>query len=189
MSTYNATKAAWEPDDPFAHIPEVPKHEVTNEPRAGKPIKQLGETAKPRKSSNQLKRLYEGLTRDRWRKAGYHVDRCSNENAYTGKSHDLFGLADFAAVGNGELVLIQVTSRDGISAHKKKILTEDWAVTNGKRYLSYDSLLMILAVPGVRFVIDGWHKPDRFWVCEQIVVTPEVLESWRAKREKRAGAA
>lgn len=53
---------------------------------------------------------------------GYKFERVDYFDARTQRSHDLLGIFDFLAFKNGETVGVQITSVEGISARKTKIL-------------------------------------------------------------------
>lgn len=55
------------------------------------------------------------------REQGYLVATVEHYNSFTRRKHDLFGCIDLLAVGNGETLAIQVTSRSNMSARIKKI--------------------------------------------------------------------
>jgi hypothetical protein len=65
-------------------------------------------------------------------------------NAYTRRKHDLFGCIDLLAIGNGETLAIQVTSKSNMSARIRKI--EDG-----------DALPEMLR-SGWRVLVHGWWK-------------------------------
>jgi hypothetical protein len=54
-------------------------------------------------------------------KQGYTVATVEYYNAFTKRKHDLYGCIDLLAVGNGETLAIQVTSKSNMSARIKKI--------------------------------------------------------------------
>lgn len=55
------------------------------------------------------------------RDQGYMVATVEYYNAYTRRKNDLFGCIDLLAIGNGETIAIQVTSKSNMSARIKKI--------------------------------------------------------------------
>ena len=55
------------------------------------------------------------------REHGYLVATVEHYNSFTRRKHDLFGCIDLLAIGNGETLAIQVTSRSNMSARIKKI--------------------------------------------------------------------
>ena len=55
------------------------------------------------------------------RELGYLVATVEHYNSFTRRKHDLFGCIDLLAIGNGETLAIQVTSRSNMSARIKKI--------------------------------------------------------------------
>ena len=52
---------------------------------------------------------------------GYTVATVEHYNAFTSRKHDLYGCIDLLAIGNGETVAIQVTSKSNMAARIKKI--------------------------------------------------------------------
>jgi hypothetical protein len=75
---------------------------------------------------------------------GYMVATVEYYNAYTRRKHDLFGCIDLLAIGNGETLAIQVTSKSNMSARIKKI--EDSAA------------LPEMLRSGWRILVHGWWK-------------------------------
>lgn len=59
------------------------------------------------------------------RDQGYMVATVEYYNAFTKRKHDLFGCIDLLAIGNGETIAIQVTSKSNMSARIKKIEEND----------------------------------------------------------------
>lgn len=55
------------------------------------------------------------------RDQGYMVATVEYFNYYTKRKKDLFGCIDLLAIGNGETIAIQVTSKSNMSARIKKI--------------------------------------------------------------------
>jgi hypothetical protein len=52
---------------------------------------------------------------------GYICDVVESYNAFTKRKKDLFGIFDILAVGNGETIAVQITSKANMSARIKKI--------------------------------------------------------------------
>jgi len=132
---------------------------------------------------------YESMSRKLWRDRGYFYDKCSFTQPYTGKSHDLFGFGDAIAVKEGDLVIVQTTSKNAKSEHIRKWLTEHWALFGGHKFSILDAIRYSISAQGVRFVFCCWFQPDGAgtkWVCEETEVTTELLDEWLAKRAKRA---
>ena len=59
------------------------------------------------------------------RDLGYRVEVVEKWNAFTRTKKDLFGCIDLVAIGNGETLAIQVTSRSNMSARRAKILAAE----------------------------------------------------------------
>ena len=51
---------------------------------------------------------------------GYRVAKVEHFNSFTKRKHDLFGFVDFLAVGHGETVAIQATSRQHVGERVTK---------------------------------------------------------------------
>ena len=93
------------------------------------------------------------------RKRGYIAENTEHWNNFAKISQDLFGFVDVAAVRDGILLLVQVTSKGGMSTRLKKIQTNSIAK-------------VLMTVPGVRISIHGWHaekhgKVNRWKVVEK----------------------
>lgn len=173
--------------DPFASIPEHPARPAEERPeleRKGTKIPLTGEGVKKRRHHD-----YESDSRKMWRERGYLYDKCSYKQQYTNKSHDLFGFGDGIAIGNGELVIVQTTSKKAKSAHITKILTEDWSIGAGYKFTILDAVVRALNLPNVRVVLCCWEQPGgkgTKWVCEETEVTEELLYEWKSRRDRRA---
>jgi len=57
------------------------------------------------------------------RDQGYTVATVEYYNYFTKRKHDLFGCIDLLAIGNGETLAIQVTSKSNMSARIKRSRT------------------------------------------------------------------
>ena len=55
------------------------------------------------------------------RDQGYFATVVEHWDAFSRKKHDLFGIIDILAVGNGHTLAIQVTSRNNMSSRRKKM--------------------------------------------------------------------
>lgn len=75
---------------------------------------------------------------------GYQVANVEHYNAFTKRKHDLFGCIDLLAIGNGETLAVQVTSKSNMSARVKKI-EESEALPEMLR-------------SGWRVIVHGWWK-------------------------------
>jgi hypothetical protein len=75
---------------------------------------------------------------------GYKCDRVESYNAFTKRKKDLFGIFDVLAVGNGETIGIQITSKPNMSARVKKIEESEF--------------LHEILRSGWRVVVIGWFK-------------------------------
>jgi hypothetical protein len=75
---------------------------------------------------------------------GYKCDIVESYNAFTRRKKDLFSLFDILAIGNGETVAIQLTSKSNMSARVKKIANSD--------------ILPELLKSKWRILVIGWYK-------------------------------
>ena len=55
------------------------------------------------------------------RKLGYQTANVESFNYFTKRKKDLFGVIDILAIGNGETLAVQVTSKSNMSSRIKKI--------------------------------------------------------------------
>jgi radical SAM superfamily enzyme YgiQ (UPF0313 family) len=85
---------------------------------------------------------------------GYVVATVEHYNYFTKRRHDLFGCIDLLAIGNGETLAVQVTSRSNMSSRIKKI-EESEALPEMLR-------------SGWRVIVHGWakNKSNRFEIKE-----------------------
>ena len=81
------------------------------------------------------------------RQQGYMVATVETYNYFTKRKHDLFGCIDLLAIGNGETLAIQVTSKSNMSSRIHKI--ED------------SEALPEMLRSGWRVLVHGWfRKPN-----------------------------
>jgi hypothetical protein len=85
---------------------------------------------------------------------GYQVALVEHYNAFTKRKHDLFGCIDLLAIGNGETVAVQVTSKDNLSSRRHKIEEAD----------AYPEMLR----SGWRIVLHGWYKDGNRWKMKEV---------------------
>lgn len=99
-------------------------------------------------------------TLDKWRKLGYRAVVVEKWNSHVKVRQDMFGFIDVLAIGNGETVGIQSTSKSNLSARIKKIESDDLfaAVSDVRK-------------AGWRIVAEGWHKPKHRWECKEVELT------------------
>lgn len=83
---------------------------------------------------------------------GYKVAIVENYNAFTKRKHDLFGCIDILAVGAGDTIAVQTTSKSNMSARRKKIQDSD----------AYPEMIR----SGWRIYVHGWHKEGNRWRCK-----------------------
>jgi predicted RecB family endonuclease len=78
------------------------------------------------------------------RKLGYQTANVESFNYFTKRKKDLFGVIDILAIGNGETLAVQVTSKSNMSSRIKKI-EESEALPEMLR-------------SGWRVIVHGWWK-------------------------------
>lgn len=88
------------------------------------------------------------------RDLGYLVATVEHYNAFTKRKHDLFGCIDLLAIGNGETVAVQVTSKGHLSERKHKIEDAE----------AYPEMLR----SGWRIVLHGWFKENNRWKLKEV---------------------
>lgn len=76
---------------------------------------------------------------------GYNAANVEKYNCYSKRSSDLFGVFDILAVGNGETVAVQVTSRSNIAARVKKMTAAE-------------DIMAACREAGWRILVHGWDK-------------------------------
>lgn len=125
-------------------------------------------TRKPRAPVSRLTLKY-------YRDAGYICDVAETFNHFSNTRKDLFGFVDYVAVREGELLLIQATSRGNMSSRRKKMR-------------GIEAMPLLASVPGVRVVLIGWDKPEHRWRAKEEVLVatgePGYLCAACAKRLK-----
>lgn len=139
-----------------------------------KPLDPIG-SSKRRKRADT-----ESLTRNELRKRGYVYGRTENAAARYGGTKDLFGFVDGIAVGNGEMLLVQTTTKANKASHIKKLRAGTFKIGNGTPTPIRDAALKALDVPGVRLVLMLWHQPGGKgspWLLEEIEVTKGMVLS------------
>lgn len=85
---------------------------------------------------------------------GYIVATVEHYNSFTKRKHDLFGCIDLLAIGNGETVAVQVTSKNHLSDRKRKIEEAE----------AYPDMLR----SGWRVVLHGWFKEKNRWHVKEV---------------------
>lgn len=88
------------------------------------------------------------------RERGYIVATVEHYNAFTKRKHDLFGCIDLLAIGNGETVAVQVTSKSNLSARRNKIEEAE----------AYPEMLR----SGWKVVLHGWFKEQNRWQLKEV---------------------
>jgi len=75
---------------------------------------------------------------------GYQCDTVESYNAFTRRKKDLFGIFDILAIGQGETIAIQLTSKSNMFTRIKKI--------------SESPMLPEIIRSGWRILVIGWYK-------------------------------
>jgi len=88
------------------------------------------------------------------RERGYIVATVEHYNAFTKRKHDLFGCIDLLAIGNGETVAVQVTSKPHLSERRHKIEEAE----------AYPEMLR----SGWKVVLHGWFKEGNRWQLKEV---------------------
>ena len=78
------------------------------------------------------------------RKLGYQTANVESYNYFTKRKKDLYGCIDILAIGNGETLAVQVTSKSNMSARIKKIEASEF--------------LAEMLRSGWRVIVHGWWK-------------------------------
>lgn len=92
---------------------------------------------------------YNEKTRELLKARGYHPYRADYFDARTQRAIDFMGIFDFLALGNGETLGVQITSKANLSARRKKMLESGWAQR--------------CRAAGWKLVLIGWHKENGRW--------------------------
>jgi hypothetical protein len=85
---------------------------------------------------------------------GYQVALVEHYNAFTKRKHDLFGCIDLLAIGNGETVAVQVTSKSNLAARKHKVEEAE----------AYPEMLR----SKWRVILHGWFKENNRWQLKEV---------------------
>ena len=88
------------------------------------------------------------------RDLGYMVATVEHYNSFTRRKHDLWGCIDLLAIGNGETVAVQVTSKSNLSARKHKIEEAE----------AYPEMIR----SGWRIVLHVWWKEKNRWQLKEV---------------------
>lgn len=88
------------------------------------------------------------------RERGYIVATVEHYNAFTKRKHDLFGCIDLLAIGNGETVAVQVTSKGHLSERRHKVEEAE----------AYPEMLR----SGWKVVLHGWFKEGNRWQLKEV---------------------
>ncbi len=107
--------------------------------------------AKPEKAKAK-KADYNELTRKLLKDKGFHPVRVDSFDHMNRVSHDLMGIWDFLALGEGQTLAVQITAKSSMSARRKKILESGWS----SRCRS----------AGWTLVLIGWYKDGPRWAHE-----------------------
>ena len=82
------------------------------------------------------------------RDLGYTVEVVERYSPHSRRTKDLFGFLDVLAVGHGETVGIQVTSRGNMASRRRKMMGED------------PETFRRLLDAGWQLEVHGWDQPD-----------------------------
>ena len=86
---------------------------------------------------------------------GYKCDICESYNAFTRRKKDLFHIFDILAIGNGETIGVQITSKSNMSSRIKKISESEY--------------LPELIRSKWRILVIGWYQlPNKRWACKEV---------------------
>jgi hypothetical protein len=77
---------------------------------------------------------------------GYKCDIVESYNSFSRRKKDLFGIFDIVAIGNGETLGIQLTSKNNMSSRIKKITNSDFFAE--------------IVRSGWRIIVIGWYKKE-----------------------------
>jgi hypothetical protein len=77
---------------------------------------------------------------------GYKCDIFESYNSFSRRKKDLFGIFDIVAIGNGETLGIQLTSKSNMSSRIKKITDSDFFTE--------------IVRSGWRIIVIGWYKKE-----------------------------
>jgi hypothetical protein len=88
------------------------------------------------------------------RERGYTVATVEHYNAFTKRKHDLFGCIDLLAIGNGETVAVQVTSKSNLAARRHKVEEAE----------AYPEMLR----SKWRVILHGWFKENNRWQLKEV---------------------
>lgn len=88
------------------------------------------------------------------RDLGYMVATVEHYNSFTKRKHDLWGCIDLLAIGNGETVAVQVTSKSNLAARRHKIEEAE----------AYPEMIR----SGWRIVLHGWWKEKNRWQLKEV---------------------
>ena len=75
-------------------------------------------------------------------------------NSFTKRKHDLFGCIDLLAIGNGETVAVQVTSKPHLANRRHKIEEAE----------AYPEMIR----SGWKIVLHGWFKEKNRWQLKEV---------------------
>lgn len=85
---------------------------------------------------------------------GYQVALVEHYNSFTKRKHDLYGCIDLLAIGHGETIAVQVTSKANLSTRRHKIEEAE----------AYPEMLR----SGWKVVLHGWFKDKNRWQLKEL---------------------
>ena len=124
-----------------------------------------------KKPSTSKKADYNKQTYEHYKEQGYYVYRVDYFDHRTSRQHDFLGFADMLALGKGEQILIQLTSKANISERKKKIL----ALPSHRHWLESGGQIHVI----------GWEKLANGRLQETTIIIGATDET---KHSKTTGA-
>jgi hypothetical protein len=90
-----------------------------------------------------------------FKERGYLCDTVESYNAFTKRKKDLFSIFDILAIGNGETIGIQITSKSNMSSRIRKI--------------SESEFLPELVRSNWKILVLGWYKKENGrWDCKEV---------------------
>jgi hypothetical protein len=84
---------------------------------------------------------------------GYIVAIVEHYNSFTKRKHDLFGCIDILAIGAGDTIAVQTTSKSNMAARRHKIQDSD----------AYPEMVRA----GWRVILHGWYKEGNRWKLKE----------------------
>lgn len=146
--------------------------------------KKSGKEPKLKKDAEQYKRSIKDLQK-RW--PGWYIKSEHYAPIYGGGTvkRDFGGFADVCGVHEGRFVAAQITTLSQVRAHIVKY-TDPTKKSGGLGDVSIETNLRAFLANGGLFLILAYHKPGRLWEVEVTIVTAELLDECKVRKEKLA---